>query len=308
MFEKILFATTGTPICDHAAHVAFDLTKKYKSELTLFHTLGVPSHGFSQVVKDLRTGEDTQANGDYVDWVKEEIKTYYTKQMEEAENTVIEAAVGAPHREILRHARKTDTNMIVMGAHSREEDAGATRYRNVVGSTMQRVAKGAKCPVLIVSRPCTTCLWYFSNIVFGTDFSKASKSAFMFAFQLAREIGAKLHLFHALDMSAIYAGKAVSQDDIEKEIKAARERIEKTYVSQMGDYDNYAIEVWEGVPYVEVLKYTRENNGDLIVMAHHTREVDPEEALLGSTVEQVVLRAACPVASVNRPHKVAEGL
>ena len=304
MFEKILFATTGTPICDHAAHVAFDLTKKYKSELTLFHTLGTPSHGFSQVVKDLRTGMEEYVNSDYVDWVCEEIKTYYTKQLEEAEETTIEAAAGAPHREILRYARKSDSDLIIMGAHAREEDSGATRYRNVVGSTMQRVAKGAKCPVLIVSRPCTTCLWYFSNIVFCTDFSKAAKSAFKFAFQLAREIGAKLHLLHALDMSAIYAGKAISQDDIEKEIKTARERIEKTYVAQMGDYDNYAIEVWEGVPYVEILKYTRENNGDLIIMAHHTREVDPEQAVLGSTVEQVVLRAACPVASVNRPHKV----
>ncbi len=278
MFEKILFATTGTPTCDHAAHVAFDLTKKYKSELTLFHTLGTPTRGFSHVVKDLRTGMEEYVNDDYVEWVCEEIKTYYTKQLEEADETLIEAATGSPHREILRYARKSDTDLIIMGAHAREEDAGATRYRNVVGSTMQRVAKGAKCPVLIVSRPCTTCLWYFSNIVFGTDFSKASLSAFKFAFQLAREIGAKLHLLHALDMSAIYAGKAVSQDDIEKEIKTARERIEKTYVSQMGDYDNYAIEVWEGVPYVEILKYTRENNGDLIVMAHHTREVDPELA------------------------------
>ena len=304
MFEKILFATTGTPICDHAAHVAFDLTKKYKSKLMLFHTLGTPSHGFSQVVKDLRTGMEEYVNDDYVEWVQEEIKTYYAKQLEEAEKAEIEAAAGAPHREILRIARKNDSDLIVMGAHSREEDPGATRYRNVVGSTMQRVAKGAKCPVLIVSRPCTTCLWYFSNIVFGTDFSKASMSAFKFAFQLAREIGAKIHLFHALDMSAIYAGKAVSQDDVEKEIIAAHERIKKTYVSQMGDYDNYDIEVWEGVPYVEVLKYTRENNGDLIVMAHHTREVAPEDALLGSTVEQVVLRAACPVASVNRPDKV----
>ena len=38
-------------------------------------------------------------------------------------------------------------------------------------------------------------------------------------------------------------------------------------------------------------------------MAHNTRETDPELALLGSTVEQVVLRSACPVASVNRPNK-----
>ena len=106
-------------------------------------------------------------------------------------------------------------------------------------------------------------------------------------------------------MSSIHAGKAISQDEIEAAIADARKRIEKTYVSKMEDYDNYDIEVWEGVPYVEILKFARERNGDLIVMAHHTREVDPEEAVLGSTVEQVVLRAACPVASVNRPDKVS---
>ena len=308
MFEKILFATTGTPVCDHAAHVAFDLTKKYSSELTLFHTLGLPSRGFGHLVRDARTGSEEYVDNDYMAWVQEEIRTYYARQLAEVEGVHIEAAVGMPHREILRAARKRDTALIVMGAHSREEEPGATRYRNVVGSTMQRVAKGAKCPVLIVSRPCTTCLWYFSNIIFGTDFSKASFSAFLFASRLAQEIGAKLHLFHALDISAMHVGKAVSQAEIEKKIQDARERIEKTYVSKMGDYDNYAIEIWEGVPYVEILKYTRENNGDLIVMAHHTREVDPEEAVLGSTVEQVVLRAACPVASVNRPDKVAEGI
>jgi nucleotide-binding universal stress UspA family protein len=170
---------------------------------------------------------------------------------------------------------------------------------------MQRVAKGANCPVLIVSRPCTTCLWYFSNIIFGTDFSKASYSAFLFAYQLAKEIGAKLHLFHAMDMTSIHSGKAVSQEEIETAIADARKRIEKTYVAKMADYDNYEIEVWEGVPYVEILKFARERNGDLIVMSHHTREVDPEDAVLGSTVEQVVLRAACPVASVNRPDKVS---
>ncbi|RPJ70574.1 MAG: hypothetical protein EHM15_11605, partial [Desulfobacteraceae bacterium] len=49
-----------------------------------------------------------------------------------------------------------------------------------------------------------------------------------------------------------------------------------------------------------------DRQADLIVMAHHAREIDPEEAELGSTVEQVVLRAACPVASVNHPDKVAD--
>ena len=88
-------------------------------------------------------------------------------------------------------------------------------------------------------------------------------------------------------------------------IETARENIEKKYISKMKGNDNYGIEIWEGIPYVEILKFAREQNGDLIVMAHHTRDIDPEQAVLGSTVEQVVLRASCPVASVNHPDKVA---
>jgi len=75
-------------------------------------------------------------------------------------------------------------------------------------------------------------------------------------------------------------------------------------VPKMKGFDDYEIEIWEGIPYVEIVKYARENYADLIIMAHHTREPTPEMAMLGSTVEQVVMRATCPVASVNRPHKV----
>jgi len=307
MFKKILFATTATPACDNAAHVAFDLAKKYQSELMVLHVFGRPSRGFSATVTDSRTGEEDHVDADYVEWVKEEMKSYYADQIKSSgvEGTML-PVVGIPHTEILRYLRKADVDLVVMGAHSRQEDPGATRYRSVVGSTMQRVAKASRCPVLIVSRPCTTCLWYFSNIIFGTDFTKASDSAFKFAFKLCKEIGAKLYMFHALDLSSVQSGTILEQSEIEGMIKTARRKMELKYVSQMGDYDNYEIEIWEGIPYVEILKYAREKNGDLIVMAHHTREIDPEQALLGSTVEQVVLRASCPVASVNRPDKVSD--
>ena len=306
MFEKILFATTATPACDHAAHVAFDLAKKYNSKLHLFHVYGLPSHGFGQHITDVRTGKAGDYGTEYIEAIKKEMQEMYAEEIGENSTYQTESVIGVPHREVLRLARKESTDLIVMGAHSRQEDPGATRYRSAVGSTMQRVAKGARCPVLIVSRPCTTCLWYFSNIIFGTDFSKASYSAFLFAYKLAKEIGSKLWLFHALDISAMHSGKTLGQDEIEGKIANAKQKIKDTYISQMTDYDNYEIDVLEGIPYVEILKYARAKNGDLIVMSHHTREVDPEKALLGSTVEQVVLRASCPVASVNRPDKVAD--
>jgi nucleotide-binding universal stress UspA family protein len=131
-------------------------------------------------------------------------------------------------------------------------------------------------------------------------------SAFLFALKVAKEIGCKLYLFHALDLSRVAAGKVEAQEQIETQIETARNKIEKMYISKMNGFDNYEIEIWEGIPYVEILKYAREKKADLIVMAHHTKEIDPEEAVLGSTVEQVVLRAASPVASVNHPDKVTD--
>ena len=304
MFNKILFATTASPTCDDAARVAFDLAKKYNATLHAFHVFGIPTRGASPFVVDFRTGEEETADEDYTAWVKEEMKNTYAKQLETVDDCVIDCTAGAPHTAILRKARKEDVDLIVMGAHTRDEDIGGARYRHIVGSTMQKVARGARCPVLIISRPCNTCFWYFSNIVFGADFSKASMSAFMFAYQTAKAIGCKLHLFHAIDLTDMQFGQATGQEEIEDRLEKAKRKMEETYVSKMEDYDNYEIEIWEGIPHVEILKFAREKSADLIVMSHHTREIDPEKALLGSTVEQVVLRSACPVASVNRPDKV----
>ncbi len=307
MFTKILFATTASPACDNAAKVAFDLETKWEAKLIVFHAIGIPTRGFSPpFVKDVRTGEYVQHDTDYYEWVKEEMKNTYDTLLKTSTDVDLDVKVGVPHTEILRKARKEDVDLIIMGSHTRQEDPGATRFRSVAGTTMHKVAKSARCPVVIISRPCNTCWKLFSNIVFGTDFSKASQSAFHFAHKLAKEVGAKLHMFHALDVGSGHSGNVIGQEQIENMIKDAQNKIEQKYVKKLNGYDNYDSEVREGIPYVEILKFAREKQSDLIVMAHHAREIDPEEAELGSTVEQVVLRAACPVASVNHPDKVVE--
>jgi nucleotide-binding universal stress UspA family protein len=306
MFKKILFATSGSPASDNAAKVAFDLAKRNGAELFVFHVVGVPTRGFSTAMTDSRTGEREEINSDYRDWVVDELKTTYAAQLGEYSDKVhIQTANGVPGTEILRFARQEDVDLIVMGANTREEETGSSRNRQIIGNTMQRVAKTARCPVLIVNRPCTTCWRMFSNIVFSTDFSKAADSAFMFAYNTAKDIGAKLYIFHAVDLSSHLLGLSSGQREIERLVEKARKTIQERYVAKMTDYDNFETEIWEGTPYVEILKYSREKQADLVVMAHHTKDVSPEEAEIGSTVEQVVLRSACPVASVVHMDKVA---
>ncbi|WP_031482882.1 universal stress protein [Maridesulfovibrio frigidus] len=297
MFKKIILATTGSPASFGAARVAFDMAKRYGSEVTIFHVLGVPTKAFSHVVNDVRTGEEIEVDADYLAWVEEELKTTYAKQFAGAENAKIVLATGMPPREILREARNQDADLIVMGASSGDS---AKYQRGYPGSTLQKVAKAARCPVLTVHRESASYWGGFSNILFGTDFSKQATSAFKFALSTARELDCDLTLFHALDIS----GKVLDQDQIEEKLIAARKRIRATYVPLMGDFKNFDIEVWEGAPYVEIVKLAREKQVDLIVMAHHAHELDAEKAKIGSTVEQVIVRANCPVVSVSKPDKV----
>ncbi|MGE4263913.1 MAG: universal stress protein [Desulfovibrio sp.] len=301
MFEKILFATSASSTCDDAARVAFELSRKNNSRLNVYHVFGLPSRGFGLTYRDVRTGEAEEVDENLVSLVKEEMAQYYEKLAKDHPSCTFETATGEPHTEILRKARKEDASLIVMGAHTRPEDVGAMRHRVIAGSTMQKVAKSARCPVLIVSRPCVTCWSYFANIVVATDFSKPSDYAFQFARNVAKEIGCRLHVFHCVDIGgAAEPGQAF----IEQQLAAAEKKIQDKYLANMGDFDNYVVALREGAPHVEVLKYARENKADLIVMAHHTKDVDPEKAMLGSTIEQVVLRSACPVLSVNHPDKV----
>ena len=305
MYEKILFATTSSALCHDASNVAFELAQKHHSKLYIFHAVGFPTRGFGAFVVDFKTGEREYYSQEYVNKVKEGIEKTYADALKGLDDYVIETRVGVPHTEILRLARKEDIDLIVMGPHTREEK-GAMLYRDMVGSTMQAVTQNARCPVMIVGRSVPKEKLEFANIVFGTDFSKASDAAFLFAYEIAKKLGSKLYLLHSVDIGPS-AGRVIhAQEEIEKRLADAKQKIRDSYIVRMEGFENYEIGAWEGIPYMEIVKFARRNEADLIIMAHHSTERDPEKALLGSTVEQVVLRANCPVVSVNRPGKLAE--
>ena len=113
MFEKILFATSASPTCDDAARVAFELSRKNRSRLFVYHVFGLPSRGFGLTYRDVRTGETEDVDDNLVSLVKEEMAQYYEKQAKDHPGCVFETTTGEPHTEILRKARKEDASLIV---------------------------------------------------------------------------------------------------------------------------------------------------------------------------------------------------
>lgn len=299
MFKKILFATSATEATDQAARVAFNIAKSYQSHLNIFHVMGVPSRGYSQVIVDVKSKERVDIDEDYIAWVTEDIKTYYEKYLDEKLDYIIDVTVGLPAREILRQAKIVKPDLIVMGGSTGDEDETVYK-KSSAGSTLQKVARAAKCPVLVVTRPAASFWGGVSNIVFGTDFSKTSDRAFDFAIKVAKALDCELSVFHALDITSLHTGKMLSQDEIEQQIRESLRKIRARYEPRLKELKAYSMDVWEGIPFIEIVKYARDKHADLLIMAHHSRRIPSGDMRLGGNVEQVIVRAGCPVISVNK--------
>jgi len=301
MFDKILFATCATEACDPAARMAFEMAQRHAAHIYVLHVFGVPTHGYSQIVTDVITGDELALDQNYVDLVQEEIAEYCDQMLKKTTKYTFEVTIGFPHREILRLARRIDPDIIVMGGSTGDPDVSAYK-KSMTGSTIQRVAKAAQCPVLLASRPSASCWGCFSNVVFGTDFSVAADAAFAFTLRLVQEQepDCEFHLLHVLDLSAIQMSKFDPQEDVEDRIRKASQQIRSKYVSRMGAFEKYSVKVREGTSFVEIAKYAGEKHADLIVLAPHLKKAETADEPFGSVVEQVLDRANCPVVSVNR--------
>jgi len=298
MLKKILFATTVSPECDDAARYAFDLAKKSNATLCIFHVFGIPSHGFSHYVINIKTGAQEFYSDEYDQIVLDEMTDRYAEYLKEYNNTTIECTIGDPSSETLKKVKKEGFDIIIMGAHQKVKNHDSVRYGNLTGDTMQQVARGARCPVMLIGQSYDRNLWELNSVLCAIDFSRASMPAFRFAVRVARENECRIYLFHALDIHQQMPGE--SKVNVEKKIKDTLKKLEKRYKPELGEYKDYVFGIQEGVPYAEILKYAREHSIDLIAMGHHSGSIFNRKDKLGSTTEEVVIRSSCPVASVNR--------
>ncbi|MCP3941119.1 MAG: universal stress protein [Desulfobacteraceae bacterium] len=289
MFKKILFATSTTMACDPAARVAFNIANCYNADMNIFHVIEEGSAADAQIRVDEA----------FIAGIKNEIETYYADQLPRTRSYEIKIAHGDLHKEILGEINKNKPDLLAMGVSAGGESSLDIEIESA-GSTFQKVVKASQCPVLIVNRAAASFWGSFSKVVFATDFSKLSDTAFDFACKLAKNTDCELHIFHAQNLSLTPGGKNFNQDDIEERIREKLRFSRKKYVSKMEGIENYSMEVWEGLPYIEIVKYAREKYADLIIMAQDSKNPGSQTDELGSTVKQVILRAGCPVICINK--------
>jgi nucleotide-binding universal stress UspA family protein len=143
------------------------------------------------------------------------------------------------------------------------------------------------------------------KIVFCTDFSENANGALELAFDVAQKYGAQLLLVHVVPplvcpspVMEEFISEQANYQFIEQVIQRSLEQIESTYVSRMGDYGNYQIQVLSGHPASEILNFIEQEKVDLVVMGTHGF-TGLAHFFLGSTAEKVVRRAGCSVLTVH---------
>lgn len=143
------------------------------------------------------------------------------------------------------------------------------------------------------------------RIVCPVDFSESSDHACRYAVALASGFGAELMLLHVVSPPiAALPGDHLVPDMMQADIEAIAEASRNRLTQQVGDMAeqglNVQSKVLSGIPFLEIIRYSKEWNADLIIMGTHGR-AGLQHLLIGSVAERVVRKAPCPVLTVKHP-------
>jgi nucleotide-binding universal stress UspA family protein len=134
----------------------------------------------------------------------------------------------------------------------------------------------------------------FRRILVTTDFSEGSEDALNTACALAEKTGAAVILLHVIEET-----RALTSDQYREQLTEASERDLQELAQKVAGYGCVvSTRVEAGSSYHVILKVIEEEEMDLVVMNTHGKGM-VEHVLLGSTTQQVVREARCPVLLVR---------
>lgn len=212
---------------------------------------------------------------------------------------------GEPAVAIVDEAVSSSTDLIVLGTHGR---GGFERF--MIGSIAEKVLRKAPCPVLTVPPHMpgeSADDVRLSHVVCAVDFSPASLQALGFALALAQQAGATVTALHAIEWLVEDEPRTHERFNVPEyrgyRIEEAREQLQALVDGTPHGSTPVAAVVTVGRAHREILQTATDTHADLVVMGTQGRG-GLGLALFGSTTQQVVRTATCPVLTVRAPESV----
>ncbi len=141
------------------------------------------------------------------------------------------------------------------------------------------------------------------RILIPVVFSENDALAADYARQFAASSGAEVDLLHVtrtLDLISEDILQAVHKDFVSYEKETAKKLMDAFVDKALSGVKVRNRAVLQGNPTEEILRYARDNDIQMIVIATHCRK-GLESIFVGSVAERVIKRATCPVLAVHPP-------
>ncbi len=198
---------------------------------------------------------------------------------------------GKPAKVIFDAAGRFKPNYIVISSHSR---SGIQRWR--LGSVADKVVRGAPCNVIVLGPSAAPMRAQVRNIMVPLDGSPLAETALPRGVELARSLGARLHLVRVATYP-LFADEAGWAWDA---VKGAAGAYLETAAQQV-DGAEVVTAMETGSPAVQLLEYAQKHHIDLIAMTSHGRGGflrsalgSVTNALIGGRTPVLVIKAGVP--------------
>ncbi|MEK7349810.1 MAG: universal stress protein [Nitrospirota bacterium] len=296
MIKRILFATDFSRWARRAEDYACALACSWRASLTVLCVAEFPPG----------LNPDYPVNQEYLADLMKRASSQLDDLKGRAEPRGIaittRMATGIPSEEVIAAARAEGSDLIVVGTR------GKTGLAHILlGSTAERVIRGAPCPVLAVrtepadnedesalSRSVT-----LERILVPVDFSDCSLDALKYAVVVAKQAQASLMLLHVLEPVSYGLDFTLGQSRARHlEVETWTKRLEELAATHQHPDMVVESRLRGGVPADSILDAAKTLPCDLIVMGTHGRR-GISHTISGSVAEAVLRKAHCPVIAVR---------
>lgn len=281
--NSILLATDLSPCSDTATAYAVRIARRYNAKIIALEVFdyawaGSPKTGGIPIgLAVMESGAEEAMEKLRIDLCKEKVR---------CEALLID---GDPASKILNAIIQKNVDLVVLGTHGKE---GWNRF--AWGSVAEEVLRKTSCAVLTVGPKVPRPTQYeltLRNLVFATDFSPASSRAAPYAFTLASDFEACLHLIHILPSSM---GRYPDETEL---TRASRQALIALIQKQAPCCHNLSTEIDYGEHLDDaILARADMDNADLIVLG--VRKASQLAAHIPDITSQVIGEAKCPVLTV----------
>lgn len=301
--KRILCPIDFSEMSRHAFDRAVGIGRCYGATISILHVLPAPSavpailygpegpgpFGFQTVDRELARAEIPKFLG--LDVGLAGAVDYYVLEGQSV------------HKEILVQTERLEADLVVIGTHGR---SGFDRL--FLGSVAEKILRTSEVPVMVVPPHAHDAAPIgrepFQSIVLATDFSVGSEAALRYAASLAQHGDARLTIVHVVEPIPVGHDPLVGGSFDIIGYRAQLERDAMTTLKKViPDWVRLGCETEEvvltGKPSRQILSLAEDRRADLIVLGVHGRNA-LDRLLFGSTAEQLVRRATCPVLAVRQ--------